>query len=272
VLLVFAGLLTHPPIAGAQPQPQLAISAAPYYEGVPITIQITADGFEEEPQPEIRALGPVADKLRYAGVSPNVSRSVRIVNGQISQSTLVRFIYSYELVPPRVGAYQIGPFEISQSGVTKRSGATTVQLQDVPISREQQIRVLIPEGNLYVGQRFPIQIEWLIDPEMRGSLFNQRITIPVLELERAFSIVDVVEIDAAGDKLNSSLMIATATGANEYPAAEGLMTVDGVEYVVRRTVITLLALAAGTYELDPATVVVDQATAWRRDLFGSRDA
>lgn len=254
----------------ADPQIRLAISQGPYYTGVPVTVQVNADGFEEQPQPEIRALSDAAADLRFVGLSPNVSRSVRIVNGQITQSTLVRFTFAYELLPRAPGRYRVGPFEVSQGGVSKRTGVTDIVVEDVPIGGDQRIRVVLPDGDVYVGQRIPVAVEWWVSSELSGSLFNQRIRVPLLDLENAFSVAGVTSVDDRGENLRASLVLYSAAGAVEYPASEKLQTEGSEQYVVHRVELTLLATAAGVYRPEPASVVVDQATRWRRDLFGSR--
>ncbi|HEY5623400.1 MAG TPA: BatD family protein, partial [Gammaproteobacteria bacterium] len=263
-------LLLSPVAAAAEPQVQLAISQGPYYAGVPVTVQISADGFDEEPQPEIRALSSNPDDLRFVGVSPNVSRSVRIVNGQITQSTLVRFTFAYELLPRATGRYRIGPFEVVQGAASSRTGVTDIVVEEVPIGGDQRIRVILPDGDLFVGQRVPVRIEWWVSGELAGSLFNQRIRVPLLDPEKPFSVVDATSTDQDGETLRASLVLYSANGAAEYPASESLQTEDSEQWVVRRVELTLLASEPGVYRPEPASLVVDQATRWRRDLFGSR--
>ena len=46
----------------------------------------------------------------------------------------------------------------------------------------------------------------------------------------------------------------------------------GRDYVVVSVLRTLVPLREGAYELEPATLIVDEATHWKRDFFGGRRA
>jgi hypothetical protein len=256
--------------AQAQPRVQLAIDQAPYYAGVPLEVQLTAEGFDETPQPEIDAQGPAAKYLRLTGVSPNVNRSVRVENGQITQTSSVRFVFSYKFTPPKPGRYQIGPFRVTQGSKTKVSGLTNVNVESVPVAGGQRIGVVFPRGDIFVGQRIPIKVEWWVSPELRNNLYNPQITIPMLDLNRVFSIDSVTKTDAQGKELRSSLVISLSGTAAEFPAKEEVRHDDGVDYVVRTVELIVVPLSPGAYEFEPPSVTVDQAIRWRRDLFGSR--
>ena len=256
--------------AQAQPRVQLAIDQAPYYADVPVEVQLTAEGFDEAPEPEIDAQGPAAKHLRLTGVSPNVNRSVRVVNGRITQTSSVRFVFSYKFTPPKPGRYQIGPFRVTQGSKTKVSGLTNINVEAVPVTGGQRVRVLFPRGDIFVGQRIPIKVEWWVSPELQGNLFNQQITIPMLDLDHVFSIDSVTKTDAQGRELRSPLVINVGGTAAEYPSKEEVRHDSGVDYVVRTTELIVVPLSPGAYDFEPPSVTVDQAIRWRRDLFGSR--
>ena len=67
----------------------------PYYAGVPLELQVIAEGFKESPQPEIQFNQPEGASLNLVGVSPSVSSSIQIINGRMTQSRSV--IYNYRL-------------------------------------------------------------------------------------------------------------------------------------------------------------------------------
>ena len=52
---------------------QLQIGAGPHYVGEGIEINVVAEGFERDPQPEIQAPSPDRGALSYHGVSPQVA-------------------------------------------------------------------------------------------------------------------------------------------------------------------------------------------------------
>ena len=109
IFALLVTLLLAPGVGLAQ-DAKLQFGRGPHYAGDPITIQVVVQDFEEDPTPEIEAPEIANGVLRFAGVSPSVSSSISIVNGRMSRSKEVRFVYQYELIADRAGRIDIPPF------------------------------------------------------------------------------------------------------------------------------------------------------------------
>ena len=86
-------------------QVQLQVDRGPYYIGTPIAVQIVAEGFDLnlQPQPSAEAAQPRSGTLTFLGMTPSESSSYVIVNGQAQGSTTVKLIYRYQDVAKEPG-------------------------------------------------------------------------------------------------------------------------------------------------------------------------
>jgi hypothetical protein len=256
-------LLVNLPVLAQQAG--LIASEAPYYIGVPIDVQVFADGFSEEPQPQIEATPPEQGQLKFLGISPNISTSVQIINGQMSQSKTVRFVYRYTFTAEQPVDYKIGPFRVSQGSNEASTSSITLTLGDIPQAANQSVQLLVPDKPVYVGQRIPLRLEWWTDAQLRGKLMNSRIQLPLLDRLSEFQISEVENADA-----NTTLVIDSASGSKEYKATARIDNRNGKQYIVYAIDLIVTPLKAGDYQLDPVTITVDEVVRWRRNLFGDR--
>ena len=262
-LLVFVLLCNTSTSAIAQ-QAQVVAKQGYHYTGVPIDVQVVVDGFDEAPQPSIEVANPAQGRLHFVGVSPSVKTSIQIINGQMTQSKIVRFIYHYTFTADQPGNYSIGPFTVSQASRSATTRDLTLTLGEIPVADNQTVKVVLPDAPIYIGQRVPLSLQWRIDIDLRGKLFNQRIQWPLFLRHSEFELTEVENAATA------SLVIDTPAGPEEVPATLELVTEGGKQLVVYSAEFILTALAAGNYSLQPAMVTVDEAVRWRRDLFGNR--
>lgn len=257
-------------LAFAQPQVSVvtsegANSEGAHYVGVPIEIQVVADGFEENPQPDITPPEIAQGQLQFRGVSPNISTSVQIINGRMSQSKTVRFIFRYVFSANAPGNYQIGSFQVTQNGQTLSTRTLNLNLVDIPNAENQTIELLVPEKPVYLGQRVPIKLEWWTDYELRGKLMNQRMQVPLLDQLSDFQITRKENKDA-----NTTLVIDLATGAQEYRALARVDYRDNKQYIVYSLDFIVTPLKAGEFVLEPVLLTVDEVIRWRRNVFNDR--
>ena len=69
-------------IAAAEPTAEFSLGQRQQpHAGLPFVLTLTVDGFDEQPQPEAPKLDIAGAHVTFAGVSPNVSRSIQIING-----------------------------------------------------------------------------------------------------------------------------------------------------------------------------------------------
>ena len=82
---------------------EVRVSRGPWHVRVPIDVHVNVNGFERSPEPAIEVDPPDGASLTLLGVSPNVSTSIQVINGQMTRTDRVRFVYRYRLTPERAG-------------------------------------------------------------------------------------------------------------------------------------------------------------------------
>ena len=127
--------------AAAQ-QVSLELPPGPHYVGDAIEIRVMAEGFEEEPAPVAEAPPPPVGSLALLGVSPDVSSSITIVDGRVTQTKRVRFVYRYRYFATSPGNVALGPFRVSQGAVVRSTQAVEFKLR---ARRETTSRLRRPE-------------------------------------------------------------------------------------------------------------------------------
>ena len=115
-IAVFAWVLALASWASAQ-SIELSVQSRQIYADVPFVLQVTLSGFEESPDPKISDFKIPGAKVDFLGMSPSVMSRRSIVNGVVSSSRTVRFVYSYRVEPNKAGRYEIPAIEAAQDGV-----------------------------------------------------------------------------------------------------------------------------------------------------------
>ena len=236
----------------------------PYYVGVPLELQVVAEGFTEKPQPKLEFEQPKGASLNLTGVSPSVSSSIQIINGRMTQSRSVVFNYHLRFLAPKVGRYQVGPLLVVQGNSQKKIAAVSIDVTDVPTATNQRVRLLIPNKNLYVGQRIPIRLEWWVEADGVENLMNQQASVPLFDRQEDFQFHDQEK------ETENTFSILLNSGQKVFPATVRSDQVQGKSYVVWRVERVMIPLKAGDFDIQPASVNVDEGLRWQRDLFGRR--
>jgi len=236
----------------------------PYYVGVPLELQVVAEGFTEKPQPKLEFEQPKGASLNLTGVSPSVSSSIQIINGRMTQSRSVVFNYHLRFLAPKVGRYQVGPLLVVQGNSQKKIAAVSIDVTDVPTATNQRVRLLIPNKNLYVGQRIPIRLEWWVEADGVENLMNQQASVPLFDRQEDFQFHDQEK------ETENTFSILLNSGQKVFPATVRSDQFQGKSYVVWRVERVMIPLKAGDFDIQPASVNVDEGLRWQRDLFGRR--
>jgi hypothetical protein len=243
---------------------QVQLPPAPYYVGDPIDVQVVADKFDEDPTPSIEIPAASQALLKFRGVSPNVSTSITIVNGQVTRLKEVRFVYAYQLRVDRPGPVTIGPFAVVQGGKRRVSKPVHLDVKPVPTHGNLGVRVILPETTVYLGERVPVQVEFRLSGSLRENLHRYTLRVPLFDMTEQFRFLespepgetDVELTTAAGDlKLKGDARVTRKGGDQEL-----IVTVTRIA----------VPLKEGVLNLPPATLDVEEGTRFRRDLFGGR--
>jgi hypothetical protein len=261
--LMFAmGLLAG--VASAQ-SVQLQVSEGPYFQAQPVDIHVVAQDFDENPTPEVEFDPPASGRIEFLGVSPNVRSSISIVNGRMTQTKDVRFIYRYRFVPAGRGAVRVGPFRVRQGSVVQQSLPIQLRIQTLGKNDRVAIAVRWPEEAVYPGQRIPVEVEWSFEWELSERMQDYRIEVPIFNRNDLFRYIE--ERPGQGE---TSLKIETASGPITMKATIGERTRNGKRFKVVSARRILIPMQPGEFDFDGPTVFVEEVTRWRRDLFGQR--
>jgi hypothetical protein len=247
-------------------QVQVKVERGPHYVADGIDVTVLADGFEEEPQPEIRAPSVQHGRLTYHGISPQSSTSITIINGQMTRERRVTFTYHYRFVADRPGRVEIPGFEIVQGAVSRRTAPVALQLREVPTSDALAVRMKLPKGPLFVGQRVRVGVEFEIARELQNDLVSYALRVPLFESPR-YRFSD--DPRGSGD---TELQVQTEDGTLLLPARSREILRGGKKVLVVEAERTMIPLEVGEVELPGATVIANRGTRFRRDMFRTRQA
>jgi hypothetical protein len=261
-----AVLLALPHLAIAQ-QVQLQVPPPPHYAGAPIELRLAVEGFAEEPQPEVGAAPPVRGRLEFVGVSPSVSSSITIIDGQVSRSKEVRFIYQYRYLASEPGTVEIGPFTVSQGQLDRTTQPVRLEILSVPLSDRLRVELRVPEEPRYVGEHVPVTLEFWLDSDLQKNLYSFTLRAPLFDLTDDFQFLE--ESEPAGDV---EVNVETDSGTLRLRGSLTQAESSGQSFAVVSVTRTLVPLRPGSYALDPATLVVRERTRWQPDFLGGRQA
>ena len=247
------------------PTAQAHLSPGPYFVGVPVQLQLSIAGFEETPDPTVEVDSVDGVKLRLVAVSPRVSSSVHITNGKVQRWKEIRHSIRYEMTATRPGEFVVGPFTITQGSTRVEVGQATFRVGDVPSSETQLFKVVLPKRTLWVGERIPVAVEWWISREMGQNIAGRRARVPL------FDQLDRLRFEDREDaQARASLDIDLESGAKEFSATLREDQHNGNPYFVVTVNREMTPLSAGRIDLPPASIVVQEATRVRQNVFGER--
>jgi len=249
---------------------RIQIDRGPHYVGEPIEIQIVASQFEEDPTPEIEVGDVVGGRLRYAGVSDSSSTSISFINGRMSRTKEVHFIFSFEFTASQEGRIRIPPFRVSQVAgpgpalTTRESRPFDLEINGIASTGLVGLSLELPEGPIFVGQKVPIEVELRIDREAQRDLLSYQATVPL------FDLPTLRFLDDAPVGTDSQLELETAAGTLRLPATSSEEHVNGRLVLVVRARRTMIALTPEEIRATAPRVVINRGTRFRRDLFNQR--
>ncbi|MHC4994295.1 MAG: hypothetical protein ACYTGQ_04490 [Planctomycetota bacterium] len=248
-------------------QARVAIQDGPYYVGDSFIVQVTAEGFEESPQPECVAAAPITPgvggdvSVQLTGVSPSVSTQVIVRNGQMQRFKRVSFVYNFTVTALNEGLHSIGPFTVTQGALSSTTAPVRFQATSVPLDSDMRISLRLPDAPVFPSQRVPISVEWWYAGDI-DNVRNINIYSPLFD---AFEFED-----PPADRASSRLPVNSTHGRTELAAQVEQRPLDGQDYLVVTAERVLVADRVGVFDFEPVTVNISKVTRWRRDFFGGR--
>ncbi|MEZ4352645.1 MAG: BatD family protein [Myxococcota bacterium] len=265
--LVASGLLVLLAAFAASAQSvRVQVERAPYYVGEAFEVQVIAEDFEEEPTPEVEPGALDGATLQFVGVSPSTSTSITIVNGRMTRTHEVTFVHRYALTARREGPLRVPAFRVRQGTTERETRPFDVEVSSVPTSDAFEVRLELPEGPLFVGQKVPVAIELHIDRDRVEDLVGYQLLVPFFESPMLRFLDDR---SAASD---DALEIQTGHGVLRLPATTTERTIGGRRRIVLRAERTMIPLAAEPVESEGPTAVFTLGRGFRQGFFGRREA
>ena len=243
----------------------IQIAQGPYYQGEAIDIHLVVEDFDEDPTPDVEVEPPPGTRLDLAGVSPSTRSSISIVNGRMTQTKEVRFVYQYRLVASESGSFSVGPFRVSQGGVSRTTGPVKIDVEALGRSDRVRIRTTWPEQEVFPGQRIRVELEWAFEAELNDRMREYRIEVPIFDRGDLFRYVD--DPPERGD---TQIEVQTSAGPLPLRARVSERVDGGRRFKVVKAERTLIPLSPGRFEFPAATAMIEEVVRWRRDLFGQR--
>ena len=245
---------------------QLQTDRGPHYIGEPITVQIVANQFDENSTPEVDAPEIVGGQLRYAGVSDSSSTSISFINGKLTRSKEVRFIYRYELVVDRDGVVNIPAFNVRQGATSRSTRPQRIRVSGVPTTGLVSLELNLPEGPIFVGQKVPVEVVLRVDREAQRDLLSLTSSVPLFEQK------DVRFLDEPTPGADTQLELETSQGTIALPAVAKEIRIGGRAVLEVRAKRTMIALSTGEIRASAPRAMMSRGRGFRKDLFNQRQA
>lgn len=259
--LLFFLLLLAPTSAFAQ-QVEVQLDSREVHSGMPFTLSVAAQGFDESPEPEASTFSIDRCQITPLGVEPRVETRVQIIQGRRSESRRVTFVFRYRVVAETAGTFTIPAITVEQGSKSASTRAARFEVKELSTTKDMLIRLNLPERPVWVGETFGVTVDWLL----RKDVSDQVIVVPLFEM------VDNVRVTPADAKGRKALELSLGTRQIQMPFSQDKATIDGVEYTRVRLETEVTPIRAGTLSVDPTRVVAKLQVGMGRDSFGFRVA
>lgn len=255
-LLLSLCILFGARVAAAQ-QLSLQLESEAVYANVPFVLHVIARGFDENPQPTLSKLAISGCRVTPLGVTPQVSSMVQIINGQRSEQRQVTFAFRFQIEAAQAGQYTVPALTAEQGGKRAQSSQARFVVRAVDDTRDMQLRLLLPERPLWVGETVDAVLEWYL----RRDVANRSFSVPLFEKEEWLE----VEAPPGEPRLGG---FRSGSRPLELPYEQDKATLDGTPYTRFRFQFRYTPNKSGTLTLPPARVVAELQTGYERDVFG----
>ena len=238
---------------------ELSVQSRQIFAEVPFVLQVTLGDFEESPEPTLSDLKIEGASVDFLGMSPSVMSRRSIVNGVVTASRTVRFVFSYRVEVEKPGRYVIPAIEVTQDGVAATSNPSAFEASAVSDSQDMRILMKVPERPVWIGESFEVGIEWFLRRNPRDQTF----VIPLFD-HPAF------DIQAPESDSRERLGFQSRGREVELPYASETVREGGVEFTRFSFTAVATPTKAGKYELEAPRVVAKLKTGTGRDAFNFR--
>ncbi len=263
VVLCALVLLASVSVARAdEPRAQFRLDGGQPHVGMPFTLQLLVEGFDETPAPELPKLEiPNATVTPMGAATPNVSRSIQIINGRRSDSTRVTWALQWRVEVQKEGTLRVPATTVTQGSKKATAQPGEVEVQTVPVADDMKISLDLPNRPVFVGETVPITITWLFrrDPQ------DQTFSVPMMSSD-AFT----VSAPAPQAQNGRARALTLSAGSKDLQLAYTVdkTTVGGVELNRLQATFYAAPRKIGKVDIAPASIVAALPVG-RADFFGN---
>jgi hypothetical protein len=246
-----------------EPRAQFRLDGGQPHVGMPFTLQLIIEGFDDSPAPEIPALSiPNAQITPLGAAQPNVSRSIQIVNGHRTDSTSVTWALQWRVQIDKEGKVRVPQTTVTQGSKKATAAPGEVDVVAVPTTDDMKLTLDLPNRPVFIGETVPVTMTWLFRSEPQDQTFS----IPIMASD-SFT-VSAPAPSSQGGARPRALTISAGTKDLQLGYSLDQTTINGVQF--NRLVATFFAAPkkVGKVEI-PAASVVAALPVGRPDFFGS---
>ena len=253
---VIAVVLTSSLSLNAQAKPLSAdavVERSSVFVGEPFIFQIQVSGSENPEKPD---LSEITDFIvEYHGGQVNTSRSVTIINGQMTQNVKQGYIFSYQLVPKRTGKLLLPSVTVHADGQRVQTNPVVIHAQKPSETEDFKIRLYLSKQECYVGEPVTLTVIWYLGQDVRKF----SISLPLIEQKDLFYFFDP-QVDFNSGKKFYRIPL----GDGEVVGEKGRGRLGDKEFATITFKKVLIPKKAGLVNITPATLVCEALTGYRQ--------
>lgn len=262
---IWIGLLVLVGLGGVatadEPRAVFRLGSGQPHVGVPFNLELIVEGFDEAPAPDMPKLDLSDATVTALGATPNVARSIQIVNGRRTDATRVSWSLRWRVEVKKAGQLRVPQTTVVQGGKKATAAAGEVPVETVPTTDNMKLTLDLPNRAVFVGETVAVTLIWLFQNQPQDQTFS----VPLLASD-AFTV-------SAPPVTNQrrALTLSAGTKDLQLPYTIDQTTVNGTEFN-RLTVNLFVAPRSippgGKVEIAPASVVASLPVG-RADFFGN---
>jgi tetratricopeptide (TPR) repeat protein len=238
---------------GAQGRYQLGSKA---FVGAPFVLAIVVDGLEEQPAPKLPSLTVPGLEIIEGDADFRGGFNLT-VNGRRVQGGGGTWVLTYRVTAEKAGLFNLPAVDVTQGATTVPIRGGNLEVIDLPTTNDMRFAVTLPQRPVYVGETFPIELEWLL----RKNPQDQQFGVPLLNMDSTLSV-------QVPTPANPRQVLEFATDKGQQKASRKIVRSATATYDRFRFLLQVTARKVGAIAIPPAQVVARLQTGVGRDAFG----
>ncbi len=225
---------------------------------VPFQLDLVIEGFDESPAPDLPKLELPNATVTPLGATPNVSRSIQIINGQRSDAVRVTWQLRWRIEVHKAGTLRVPATTAVQGTKRATAQAGDVEVETIPVTSDMKIALELPNRPVFVGETVPVTMTWLFKSQPQEQTF----TVPMLSSDAFLASAPPV----TGQR--RALPIVAGAKELQLPFNVDQVQVGGVAFNRLTATFFIAPKKAGKIDIAPTSVVAALPVG-RADFFGN---